>query len=182
MKSRLELTIPLELADGIEGLTLPTAEGRMSEVIEWSLQNVKRGGGPFAAGVFRLSDGACISIGVNRVVDCNCSVAHAEMMALMFAQQVLGTHDLSAEGDFVLTSSSQPCSQCFGALPWAGIKCLEFGAGRKMVEEIGFDEGPVPENWADSLTERGIQVRGPLLEPQATQVLREYILLGGPLY
>jgi tRNA(Arg) A34 adenosine deaminase TadA len=182
MTSQLHLTIPEELARQAEGLTLRSPQERIGTVIRWSRMNVDRGGGPFAAGVFCLKTGDCVSVGVNRVVDCSCSVAHAEMMALMLAQRSLQTHDLKSRGDYVLTSSAQPCSQCYGALPWSGIVKLEFGAGRETVETVGFDEGPVPDTWRQELGRRGIQVEGPLLEDDAAAVLRHYKVQGGPVY
>jgi tRNA(Arg) A34 adenosine deaminase TadA len=154
----------------------------MRAVIEWGFTNLKHGGGPFAAGVFDLETGDCLSVGVNRVVDNRCSVAHAEMMALMLAQQHVESHDLSTYGRVVLTTSAQPCSQCYGALPWSGIQAMEFGAGREAVESIGFDEGPCPENWRQLLEDRGIQVNGPLLEQEAFQLLTTYRDQGGEIY
>jgi tRNA(Arg) A34 adenosine deaminase TadA len=154
----------------------------MRKVIEWGFANVEQGGGPFSAGVFDLASGQCLSVGLNRVVDTHCSVAHAEMMALMLAQQAVGSHDLSTYGPVVLTTSAQPCSQCFGALPWAGIQAMEFGAGREEVEAIGFDEGPCPDNWRKALESRGIAVQGPLLASEALRLLQTYQQRGGQLY
>jgi len=182
MKSTLHLSLPDFLLKRADGFVATHPEARMREVISWSRENITAGEGPFAAGVFDLDTGACVGAGVNRVVASNCSPAHAEMMALMFAQQQLGTHDLSTRGRFVLTSSAQPCSQCFGALPWSGIRRLEFGADREEVESIGFDEGPFSPNWRDQLASRNIEVHGPLLGDEAAEVLRDYRHAGGPLY
>ncbi|MCX6045644.1 MAG: nucleoside deaminase, partial [Chloroflexi bacterium] len=74
---------------------LPTLEERMAAVIRFSQLNFEQGtGGPFAAGVFEQASGKLIVIGVNRVMPTNCSSAHAEVMALSLAQQLIGNYDL----------------------------------------------------------------------------------------
>lgn len=182
MKARVELSIPENLCQLAEDLVAATPEARMHAVIGWSRENVERREGPFAAGVFNLENGRCVAAGVNRVLSSGCSVAHAEMMALMLAQQELGVVNLAEKGRFVLTTSAQPCSQCFGALPWSGVQAMEFGAAREDVEAIGFDEGPCPENWRELLESRNITVSGPLLRTEAAGVLREYARSGGGIY
>lgn len=182
MKHEFRLSIPRELAEAAQGLVAADPEARMHAVLEWGFINIRQGGGPFAAGVFDLDSGACISVGVNRVVDHRCSVAHAEMMALMLAQQEVGSHNLAERGPLVLCTSAQPCSQCYGALPWSGVRAMEFGADRQSVEAIGFDEGPYPDDWRERLSERNIRVEGPLLLAEATALLEAYRDQGGPLY
>lgn len=182
MKEQLQLSIPASLAEQARGLYADSPEARMQTVIQWARENVERAEGPFAAGVFDLETGRCVAAGVNRVLSSGCSVAHAEIMALMLAQQELGTVNLSEKGRFVLSTSAQPCSQCFGAVPWSGVCALEFGAAREDVEAIGFDEGPCPGNWRELLEERGIQVQGPLLQAQAAGVLRAYQQSEGKIY
>jgi tRNA(Arg) A34 adenosine deaminase TadA len=182
MTHTVTLTIPEELANEAETLTAPDSHQRMSAVIQWSRENVARGEGPFAAGVFRLDTGECIAAGVNRVLSSGCSVAHAEMMAILMAQTRTGCIDLSEAGPMVLTSSAQPCSQCFGGIPWSGVQKLEFGADRASVEAIGFDEGPCSADWREQLISRGIQVEGPIQKDKAAEVLKDYATHSGTIY
>jgi tRNA(Arg) A34 adenosine deaminase TadA len=108
--------------------------------------------------------------------DQNCSVAHAEMMAIMIAQQRLGRHRLNEDGQrYVLASSAQPCCQCYGGSFWAGIDELLIGARSDDVEELTeFDEGPLPTDWIGELERRGIRVRRDILRDQARAVLGAY--------
>jgi len=182
MNHRATLSIPESLAREAAGVVAADPEARMRQVVAWSRDNVSRGEGPFAAGVFHLETGACIAAGVNRVLSSGCSVAHAEMMALMLAQVNTGRVNLSDVGPLVLTSSAQPCSQCFGGIPWSGVVALEYGAAREDVEAIGFDEGPCPGNWRDLLEKRGIRVLGPLLRGEAAAVLQRYADQSGEIY
>ncbi|MCT7027974.1 nucleoside deaminase, partial [Salmonella enterica subsp. enterica serovar Minnesota] len=70
----------------------------MALAIELSRLNIERSqGGPFGAAVFD-GHGRVVSVGVNRVVPQTCSVAHAEMMAYMSAQQRLAAFRLNADG------------------------------------------------------------------------------------
>lgn len=142
-------------------------------------------GGPFGAAVFEQASGRLVAVGVNRVLQHHCSVAHAEMVAIMLAQATLGCHTL-AEGParhYVLATSAQPCAMCYGALGWSGISRLLIGARREDVESItGFDEGPLPDDWQAELERRGIAVVRDLLRAEACEPLRRYRAAGGLVY
>src|SRR5215467_2125582 len=95
------LSLPDWAADELAKLPthMPTLEARMEAVIRFSRLNFEKGtGGPFAAGIFERDTGKLVVIGVNRVVNCNCSSAHAEVMTLSLAQHILGTYDLGGAG------------------------------------------------------------------------------------
>lgn len=179
---QIHLNIHPELARMANGLTANTPEARMDAVISWARWNVERGEGPFAAGIFDLITGNCVAAGVNRVVSSSCSLAHAEVMAIMLAQQALHSFNLAEKGRFALTTSAEPCAMCFGAIPWSGVCQLEYAATRQDVEAIGFDEGPKSKRWEDDLRERGIRVIGPVCQDQARKVLLAYTDRGGPVY
>lgn len=182
MTHQVLLSIPEALSQQAKCLCAKDPESRMRAVIGWAQQNIERHEGPFAAGVFDLDSGQCIAAGVNRVISSGCSVAHAEMMALMLAQTAVGVVNLAEKGRFVLTTSAQPCSQCFGGIPWSGVCAMEFGATREDVEAIGFDEGPCPPDWRDLLEAWQIRVHGPILQSKAAEVLQAYARAGGALY
>ena len=159
-------------------------EAKVALAIRLSLRNVEeKTGGPFGAAVF-THEGRLISAGVNRVVEQNCSVAHAEMMAYMLAQSKLQRFRLNdPDGKFVLATSAQPCCQCYGATVWSGVDELLIGARAEDVEELTeFDEGPLPADWIGELTRRGIAVRRDVLRAQARDVFMRYRELGGANY
>ena len=121
---QIHLTLPPwidEVAD--IGRRYASDDERVGLAIELSRQNVERGGGgPFGAAVFDAVSGRLVAAGVNRVVSQNCSVAHAEMMAIMIAQQRLSRSRMNEDdGHYVLATSSQPCCQCYGAMVWAAL-------------------------------------------------------------
>lgn len=180
---QIHLTLPPwigEVAD--ESRAYLTDEERVGLAIELSKHNVERShGGPFGAAVFNAA-GRLISVGVNRVVVQTCSVAHAETMAYMMAQQRLAAFRLNEQGGrYILASSAQPCCQCFGATIWAGIDELLIGARSEDVEELtDFDEGPLPTDWIGELQRRDIAVRRDILRDQARAVLASYGAIGTP--
>ena len=162
-----------------------TVEDRMRFVIELARLNVRREtGGPFGAGVFESQSGRLLAVGVNLVEACNCSLAHAEMVALSLAQKKVGSFDLGRDNDRVyeLVTSTEPCAMCLGAIPWSGIRRLVCGAREEDARSIGFDEGDKPENWIQSLDQRGIGVLLDVLREEARDVLQLYREMGGLIY
>ena len=165
---------------------LPASEEQMQLIIELSRLNIKHDtGGPFAAGVFEQDSGKIISLGVNRVVPCSCSSAHAEIMALSLAQQTLQQWDLGQQGQprLQMVVNWRPCIMCFGATIWSGIHSLVIaGSGPELENITGFDEGPVPSDWRQQLEQRGIAVTDNVLKSKAIDVFREFRELGNLVY
>jgi len=159
-------------------------EDRMDFVIELSRQNIKhQTGGPFGAAVFD-ADGRLIAPGVNIVIPANCSILHAEMMAIALAQKILGRYDISDNGkfNFELFATTEPCAMCFGAIPWSGVRRLVCGAQKEDAQAIGFDEGPMIENWTEALSDRGIEVIQNVRREKAAAVLKDYLKSDGLIY
>lgn len=190
LPERIELTLPAWVHDAVAAAgPCPDDASRVALAITLSRRNVEAGtGGPFGAVVFG-PDGGVVAAGVNRVTPHACSLAHAETMAYMLAQQRLGRVRLNRDdhdrpvGPYVLATSSQPCCQCYGATVWAGIDRLLIGARSTDVEELTeFDEGPLPPDWAGELERRGIAVVRDLLREEARAVLRRYGEGGGERY
>lgn len=178
---QVHLTLPAWFHDLQFQDTYDTDEAKMGLAVQLSRLNVeRRSGGPFGAAIFD-PNGRVISIGVNRVVMLNCSVAHAEMMAYMTGQQRTQRSRLNIDmdgsyiGPITLATSGQPCCQCYGATVWAGIDRLLIGARATDVESIaGFDEGPLPANWIGELNKRNIEVVTDLQRDEAIKVLELY--------
>jgi tRNA(Arg) A34 adenosine deaminase TadA len=182
------LTMPawLEKITSGEDIVIPHPEARMRWTIGLSRQNVEHAsGGPFAAGVFAANSGRLLAAGVNRVEPLNLSPAHAEIMAIAFAQKHLQTWDLGHDAAIPteLVTSSQPCLMCLGALLWSGITILRYGAAAVDVSAIlGFDEGPLPAAWPQELLKRGIKTESESLRGEAVAVLELYKRMQGTVY
>jgi tRNA(Arg) A34 adenosine deaminase TadA len=157
---------------------------KMRFVIDLARGNIKHNsGGPFAAAIFD-EEGRLIAPGVNMVVAAQCSVLHAEIVALMLAQKILGRYDISDSGKYKyeLATAAEPCAMCFGAVHWSGITRLVCGARDEDARAIGFDEGPKIDDWIKALNDRGIAVERDVLRNEAIAVLHEYAKSGGIIY
>ena len=184
--AQVHLTLPAWVHDAVHASAQYADDAdKVALAIELSRMNIEAAtGGPFGAVVFGPDD-RIISVGVNRVLPQNTSLAHAENMAYMLAQQRLQTARLNERigGRVTLATSSQPCCQCYGATVWAGIDRLLIGARAEDVMELTeFDEGPLPADWIGELNKRGIEVVRDLNRDAACEVLRAYGTQGGERY
>ena len=94
--AQIHLTLPAWVHESIDPQATYTSDAdKVALAIELSRLNVEAAsGGPFGAVVFGPDD-RIISVGVNRVLPQNTSLAHAENMAYMLAQQRLQTPRLN---------------------------------------------------------------------------------------
>ena len=110
-------------------------EDFMRRAIALAVENVKNGGGPFGAVIVR--DGKIVATGANRVTPDNDPTAHAEVNAIRAACTKLGTFDLSG---CVIYTSCEPCPMCLGAIYWAHIDKIYYGANQHDAAEVNFDD------------------------------------------
>ena len=187
-KTSLTLSLPEWIDDFLKQYQFPLVsnEERMRFVLKLTLQNIeKTTGGPFGAAVFERESGQLVSVGVNVVLKQGCSAAHAEMMAIMLAQQELGTHDLGIPElpEFQLVTSGKMCAMCLGSVVWSGVREVLASAQPEDVENIvGFDEGPAPADYDQQLEKRGISIIPSFLREEGCEVLQRYVELEGVVY
>lgn len=190
LPAQVNLTLPAWTHDAVDlAHAYPSDADKVALAIGLSRRNIQaQTGGPFGAAVFGPDD-RIIAIGVNRVLPLHCTIAHAENMACMLAQQRLQRARLNEDdagirtGPVTLATSSQPCCQCYGATVWAGIDRLLIGARSEDVMALTpFDEGPLPADWIGELGRRGIAVVRDLHRDAACAVLRDYGAAGGERY
>ena len=186
LPTRLTLTLPGWVRDLDPPARLAHLTDRMELVLDLATQNVDLcGGGPFAAAVFELESGRLVSVGVNRVVPENCSLAHAEVLAIGLAQASLGTCDLGGPTmpHLQLVSSSQMCAMCLGAVVWSGVSEVVYSTtSGDVIATAGFDEGPTPPDYSQQLMNRGIALIPGVMRDEGLAVLRHYVASGGVVY
>ena len=165
--------------------TYSSDQARMRVALACARENVLREtGGPFGAAIFNSVTGRLVAVGVNLVVPLNNSSLHAEVVAFMMAQAVLGTYTLQ-RGDLApheLYTSCEPCAMCLGAVLWSGVRRVVWSALREDADSIRFDEGPVFAASYDYLRARGITFNAGVLRTEGRDVLRLYGERGGPIY
>lgn len=108
------------------------------EVIRLAEENVRQGGGPFAALVVRHDE--ILAVGTNRVTTDNDPTAHAEIVAIREACRRLGHFQLTGCD---LYTSCEPCPMCLGAIYWARPARVFYAATRHDAAQAGFDDAEI---------------------------------------
>jgi len=107
----------------------------IQQTIQLALNNVQNGGGPFGALI--VKDGQVIATGVNQVTPTLDPSAHAEIVAIRKACQVLNHFELTGCDIYC---SCEPCPMCLGAIYWARPEKVFFAASGKAAADAGFDD------------------------------------------
>ena len=116
----------------------------MDLAIDLANQNVAAlSGGPFGAVI--VKDGKVIATGANSVTSTNDPTAHAEIVAIRKACEVLGTFQL--DGCEIYTSC-EPCPMCLGAIYWARPAAVYYAATHVDAANAGFDDSFIYEEMA----------------------------------
>ena len=123
----------------------------MKRAIELSIENVKRGGGPFGAVI--VKNGEILAESCNLVAKLNDPTAHAEINVIRASAQKLESFDLSG---CILYSSCEPCPMCLGAIYWARIDRVIFANTTADAKNIGFNDKFIYEEISRPLQERSI--------------------------
>lgn len=104
--------------------------------ITLAAENARSGkGGPFASLI--VVEGRVIAQGTNLVTSMNDPTAHAEIIAIRRACQVLESLQLTGAEIY---SSCEPCPMCVGAIYWARANVVFYAATSKDAAEAGFDD------------------------------------------
>lgn len=130
-----------------------TKEELMRRAIALAVENVANGGGPFGAVIAK--DGEIVAEGVNRVTANHDPTAHAEVSAIRSACQKLHTFDLSGHEIY---ASCEPCPMCLGAIYWAHLDRIYYGANQHDAAQINFDDAFIYEELAVPVEERQKQM------------------------
>lgn len=124
----------------------------LEKAVSLAVENVREGnGGPFGAVI--VKDNQIIATGVNQVTANNDPTAHAEIVAIRRACEVLKSFQLDG---CVLYSSCEPCPMCLGAIYWARPQAVYFAANHKDAADAGFDDSFIYQELELSYNERSI--------------------------
>lgn len=116
-----------------------TAKEYLSLAVEEARRGMISGkGGPFGAVI--VKDGVVISQACNEVLCSHDPTAHAEVLAIRRASEVLDNYDLSG---CVLYATGEPCPMCLSAIIWANVKEVHFCASAEEAEAIGFRDSMI---------------------------------------
>lgn len=117
-----------------------TPDAFLQEAIDLAVANISEGGRPFGAVVVKY--GRVISRGINEINITNDPTAHAEMLAVRAASQVLQSPLL--EGCTVY-ASGHPCPMCLAAMRMAGINEVCYAFTNHEAEPYGLSTAAIYE-------------------------------------
>jgi len=135
----------------------------MRKAIRLSIDNAKKGGGPFGAVIVR--SGKIISSGVNKVTVKNDPTAHAEIEAIRNASRKLKKFNLKG---CELYTSCEPCPMCLSAVYWSNIDKIYFGNTKKDAARIGFRDDFIYRELSRPLLKRKLKITQQLRDEALT--------------
>lgn len=112
----------------------------LQHAITLAADNVAAGGRPFGAVV--VKDGQIIATGVNQMLERHDPTAHAELLALRQAGEVLNSVRLD---DCTVYASGQPCPMCLAAIRMSGIKRVVYAYSNQDAEPFGLSTEAIAE-------------------------------------
>jgi len=143
----------------------------MQTAIEASAIAVQAGDMPFGA-VLVSPEGKGLLVARNNqntAADCT---GHAEMVLVREAARRLGPASLHGA---TVYASGEPCAMCSGALFWARVRRVVYAASSQdIVTALGEPMLPIDSATVLAAARPVVTVEGPLLGPQAVQVLRDF--------
>ncbi len=123
----------------------------LKKTLKMAMDNVNRGGGPFAALVVQNNE--VIGTGTNPIEVNHDPSAHAELDAIREACTALASTDLSSA---ILYASGEPCPMCLGAAYWTKVSAIYYACSKdEALNDTGFsnplstffsDQNELPEN------------------------------------
>jgi tRNA(Arg) A34 adenosine deaminase TadA len=140
----------------------------MKRAIELSVENVKKGGGPFGAVITK--NGEILAESCNLVTRLKDPTAHAEINVIREAAQKLENFDLSG---CVLYTSCEPCPMCLGAIYWAKIDKVVFANTTDDAKKIGFNDAYIYKEISRPHQERNVKFRQ-ILRDEALEAFKAW--------
>ncbi|MFA2945973.1 nucleoside deaminase [Acinetobacter pittii] len=126
----------------------------LRKAIELAYNNIEKGGRPFGAVV--VKNGEIIASGVNQILVTNDPTAHAELLAIRAASQVLGSANL--EGCSVY-ASGHPCPMCMAAMRLAGIKSVSYAYSNEDGTPFGLSTTEIYIELAKPFAEQSMKIQ-----------------------
>ena len=150
----------------------PDELAAMRLAIAASREALDAGDGPYGATLVSAA-GKILQVARNTKVTSGDSSAHAEMVAVREVAARLGADAVKGSTVF---ASGEPCAMCAGAMFWAGVKRVVYGATNPQIAAL-FGGQLLPIRCADVLAgaSPALQVDGPVLGDEAIAVFQEAV-------
>ena len=139
----------------------------MKRAIELSVENVNKGGGPFASVI--VKDNKIIAEGSNKVTLSNDPTAHGEIVAIREACKKINNFSLNSTE---LYSTCEPCPMCLSAIYWARINKIYYANTRDDAQKIDFDDSLIYTELKKNIDQRKI----PMIQMMRDEALKAFEL------
>lgn len=126
--------------------------------------------GEVPVGAVIVKNGELIASGYNQPISGNDPTAHAEIIALRKASQLLDNYRLP---DCELYVTLEPCTMCVGAMMHARVKRVVFGAHDPKTGACG----SVINLFAEKALNHHAMVEGGVLEDECVQLLKDFFAI-----
>ena len=150
-------------------MSTPADERFMREAIRLSRLAAEHGNEPF--GAVLVKDREIVLSGENQIFTRHDPTFHAELGLLREFFRKTGITDLR---DYTLYSSCEPCFMCSGALVWARLGRLVYGASDRDLGELLGESGSECSALVFARSGRGPEVTAGVLREESLKVLAAY--------
>jgi tRNA(Arg) A34 adenosine deaminase TadA len=145
----------------------------MRLAIESARTGIGDGQSPFGCAIAACDE--VVAIAHNRVLAGTDITAHAEINAIREACRRTGRIHLDG---FAVASTCEPCAMCLGALHWARVGVVYFGASIEDAAAAGFNELKIPARSLLRLGESPIELVPGVLEEACRGLFAEWAATG----
>jgi guanine deaminase len=139
------------------------------EFMRIAIEESRRGDWPY--GAVLVKNGAIVVKGCNTATRDRDPTAHAEVNVIRAALRAMPESSLN---EFTLYTSSEPCPMCTGAIVWAGVSRVVFGAS---IQQLIAASQPQINTSSEALIKTAftsVELKGGVLADEALEVVRDW--------
>lgn len=125
--------------------------------------------GEVPVGAVLVKDGQVVAVGCNQPIGAHDPTAHAEIMALRAAAQVLGNYRLPGCDLYV---TLEPCAMCAGAMMHARLSRIIFGASDLKTGACG----SIVDLFAQEKLNHHAEVVGGVMAQECSALLKDFFV------
>ncbi|HEX9172044.1 MAG TPA: nucleoside deaminase, partial [Telluria sp.] len=126
----------------------------LRQALELAYANVETGGRPFGALI--VKEGRIVAQAVNEIIKTRDPTAHAELLAIRAASQLLDSASLAGCAVF---ASGHPCPMCMGAMRLAGIASITYAYSNEDAAPFGLSTADIQADLAKPPGEQSMNIR-----------------------
>jgi tRNA(adenine34) deaminase len=140
-----------------------------TEFMQIAIEESKNGDWPYGAVI--VKDGAIVAKGFNTATRDRDPTAHAEVNVIRAVLKAIP--DLSLKG-YTLYTSSESCPMCTGAIVWAGVSRVVFGASIQQLIDVGQPQINTSCGALIKTAFINVELTGGVLAAEALKVVRDW--------